>query len=90
MDVLKINDDDDNDDDTTVPANTVQSCNCQFSSHPVAVTYTLSFGIWCWEIALYIVRDMSFFNTIFVSSHMYPKNPEETQVIIGSMNMGMI
>ena len=29
-----------------------------------------------------------FLNTIFVSSHMYTGNPEETQVIIGSMNMG--
>ena len=25
------------------------------------------------------------FNTIFVSSHMYPENPEGTQVIVGSM-----
>ena len=31
-----------------------------------------------------------FFNTIFVSSHMYPENPEGTQVIVGSMNMGNI
>ena len=31
-----------------------------------------------------------FFNTIFVSSHMYPENPERTQVIVGSMNMGYI
>ena len=31
-----------------------------------------------------------FFNTIFVSSHMYPVNPEGTQVIVGSMNMGYI
>ena len=31
-----------------------------------------------------------FKNTIFVSSHMYPENPEGTQVIIGSMNMGYI
>ena len=29
-----------------------------------------------------------FFKTIFVSSHMYPENPEGTQVIVGSMNMG--
>ena len=29
-----------------------------------------------------------FLNTIFVSSHMYPENPEGTQVIVGSMNMG--
>ena len=28
-----------------------------------------------------------FLNTIFVSSHMYPENPEGTQVIVGSMNM---
>ena len=33
---------------------------------------------------------MHFFNTIFVSSHMYPENPEGTQVIVGSMNMGYI
>ena len=32
----------------------------------------------------------SFFNTIFVSSHMYQENPEGTQVIVGSMNMGYI
>ena len=31
-----------------------------------------------------------FFNTIFVSSHMYPGTPEGTQVIVGSMNMGYI
>ena len=31
-----------------------------------------------------------FFNTIFVSSHMYPENPEGTQVIVGSMNMGYV
>ena len=31
-----------------------------------------------------------FFNTIFVSSHMYPENPEGIQVIVGSMNMGYI
>ena len=29
-----------------------------------------------------------FINTIFVSSHMYPENPEGTRVIVGSMNMG--
>ena len=35
--------------------------------------------------------DIYFFvNTIFVSSHMYPENPEGTQVIVGSMNMGYI
>ena len=32
----------------------------------------------------------SFFNTIFVPSHMYPENPEGTQIIVGSMNMGYI
>ena len=32
----------------------------------------------------------SFLNTIFVSCHMYPENPEGTQVIVGSMNMGYI
>ena len=30
---------------------------------------------------------MIFLNTYFVSSHMYPENPEETQVIVGSMNI---
>ena len=33
---------------------------------------------------------ISFFNTSFVSSHMYPENPEGTQVIVGSTNMGYI
>ena len=28
-----------------------------------------------------------FFNTIFVSSHMYPENPEETRVIVVSVNV---
>ena len=28
--------------------------------------------------------------TIFVSSHMFPENPEGTQVIVGSMNMEYI
>ena len=36
------------------------------------------------------LSQISFFNTIFVSSHMYPENPEGTQVIVGSMNMGYI
>ena len=31
-----------------------------------------------------------FFNTIFVSSHMYPENPERSQVIVGSMNLGYL
>ena len=31
-----------------------------------------------------------FKNTIFVSSHVYPENPEGTQIIVGSMNMGYI
>ena len=31
-----------------------------------------------------------FFNTFFVSSLMYPENPEGVQVIVGSMNMGYI
>ena len=30
---------------------------------------------------------IQFFNTIFVSSHIVPREPEETRVIIGSMNM---
>ena len=36
------------------------------------------------------ILNILFLNTIFVSSHMYPKNPEGTQVILGSMNMGYI
>ena len=59
----------------------------------------------CWEYILLLSRHLKerlslpcilryicdfFFNTIFVSSHMYPENPEETQVIVGSMNMGYI
>ena len=35
-------------------------------------------------------RHYFFFNTIFVLSHMYPENPEGTQVIVGSVNMGYI
>ena len=31
-----------------------------------------------------------FFNTVFVSSHMYPENPEGTPIIVGSMNIGYI
>ena len=34
------------------------------------------------------VQKQSFFNIIFVSSHMYPENPKGTQVILGSVNMG--
>ena len=34
--------------------------------------------------AMYV---LFFFNTIFVSSHMYQENPEETQIVVGSMNM---
>ena len=35
-------------------------------------------------------RRPSSVNTIFVLSHMYPENPEGTQVIVGSVNMGYI
>ena len=31
-----------------------------------------------------------FLKTIFVLSHMYPENPDRTQVIVGSMNMEYI
>ena len=43
-------------------------------------------------IFIRLVADLirTFFNTIFVSSHMYPENPGGTQVIVGSMNMGYI
>ena len=40
----------------------------------------------------FLKNEWTFFfkNTIFVSSHMYPENPEGTKVIVGSMNMGYI
>ena len=41
-------------------------------------------------INIYLFIYLYFFNTIFVSSHMYPENPKGTQVIVGSMNMGYI
>ena len=42
----------------------------------------------CWSILIPEFCLNHFFNTIFISSHMYPENPEGTQVTIGSMNMG--
>ena len=42
------------------------------------------------EIKKLLTYLLYFFNTIFVSSHMYPENPEGTQVIVGSINMGYI
>ena len=42
------------------------------------------------KLERYGVPGRFFFNTIFVSSHMYPENPGGTQVIVGSMNMGYI
>ena len=36
------------------------------------------------------IQQFFFLNTIFVSSHVYSENPEGTQVILGSMNMGYI
>ena len=42
--------------------------------------------VWSYQILHYFFC----FNTIFLSSHMYPENPERTQVIVGSMNMGYI
>ena len=44
-------------------------------------------------IKLFLARfysQQTIFHTIFLSSHMYPENPEGTQVILGSMNMGYI
>ena len=35
-------------------------------------------------------RCLDVFNTIFVSSHMYPENPEGTRVIAGSMKKGYV
>ena len=45
-----------------------------------------------WSIEFKVSQSVrgSFKNTIFVSSHIYPENPEGTQVIVGSMNMGYI
>ena len=41
--------------------------------------------------AYYHFRQLrSIFNTIFVSSHMNPENPEGNQVIVGSMNIEYI
>ena len=42
------------------------------------------------SISMFTIIRLRFFNTIFVSSHMYQENPEETQVIVGSLNMGYI
>ena len=53
----------------------------------------------CWSVALvaqvalllwlcHWCSHTFFLNTISVSSHMYPENPEETRVIVVSMNMG--
>ena len=39
---------------------------------------------------IYSGKNKIFVNTIFVSSHMYPENPDGTRVIVGSMNMGYI
>ena len=44
-----------------------------------------------WSIEFKVSQSVrGFLNKIFVSSHMYPENPERTQVIVGSMNMGYI
>ena len=56
---------------TSVKVNRVES-----RDFPVEVGSVLSPADW--------VRYL-FFNTIFVSSHMYPENPEGTQVLVGSM-----
>ena len=59
-------------------------------SIPVSTTMFINFSSpWKWWI-LNTVLNGFFFNTIFVSSHMYPENPEGTQVIVGSKNMGYI
>ena len=47
-------------------------------------------GRYCIAISSIILTFIFFFNTIFVSSHIYPENPKGTQVIVGSMNMGYI
>ena len=57
--------------------------SCAFCQHgPVfSINMVLCFLSTCFS---------ALFNTIFVSSHMHPENPEETQVIEGSTNMGYI
>ena len=40
------------------------------------------------EVEFFDCNNQADLNTIFVSSHMYPENPEGTQVIVGSMYMG--
>ena len=48
--------------------------------------FLIEIGIVWWSNTLHII--IQFFETqFFVSSHMYPDNPEGTQVIVGSMNM---
>ena len=50
--------------------------------------------MYCMYVCMDVVRmyraGFRFFNTILVSSHMYPPNTKGTQVIVGSMNMGYI
>ena len=65
------------------------NCILLLNSLPVCCLSTF-YRLWCnvivkWKIDYAAVL---FFNTIFVSSHMYPENPEGTRVIVGSMNMG--
>ena len=60
-------------------------CSCGY----ISVLQWWTFD-WDWETNQGMIRFFCFFFTIFVSSHMYPENPEGTQVIVGSMNMGYI
>ena len=54
--------------------------------HASFSSITVSIMIGCFYLFIYLI----FVNTIFVSSQLYPENPEWTQVIVGSMNMGYI
>ena len=59
-----------------------------------------SFKTMCWAFNVFIegprtliwgnVLGIQCFNAIFVSSHMYPGNPERTRVIVGTSHMGYV
>ena len=54
------------------------------------VTFLLSRNVSYDNFCYLQFNSILFLNTIFVSSLMYPENPEGTQVIVGSKNMGNI
>ena len=71
--------------ETTEEADQANGTPASWSKKGELYSYTdikfISGTIWIWE---------SFFNTIFVSSRIYPENSERTKVIVGSMNMEYI